>query len=142
MLDRYVKHTLQSAHAQITLQEVHMSSVQPFRCFDWRANLASLGVAAWLLASAWLGHNFDPASAPRILLALGQAGAIVLLGFLLARSVARPPDPQQRLHHEALAGAAAIVITAIAAWAFLEWAGLPPIDWSVGALPAFTVAWA
>jgi hypothetical protein len=119
-----------------------MNTVRPFRCFDSRAILVSLGVAAWLMISAWLGHGFAPASAPRVLLALGQAAAFASLVLVLARSVARLDELEQRIHHEALAAAAAIVVTAIAAWAFLEWAGLPPIDWSVVALPAFTIAWA
>ena len=119
-----------------------MSLVRPFRCFDSRSIVLSVGVAAWLVISAWLGHAFAPASAPRVLLALGQAAALASLVLVLARSIARLDELERRIHHEALAAAAAIVVTAIAAWAFLEWAGLPPIDWSVFALPAFTIAWA
>ena len=125
-----------------TLSEIRMSSVRPFRCFDSRAILVSLGVAAWLMITAWLGHDYASGSAPRVLLALGQAAAFALLVLELARSVARLDELERRVHHEALAAAGAIVVTAIAAWAFLEWAGLPSIDWSVCALPAFTLAWA
>jgi len=119
-----------------------MNSVRPFRCFDFRSIVLSLCVAAWLLISAWLGHAFAPASAPRVLLALGQAAALAFLVVVLARSLAHLDELVQRIHHEALEAAGAIVVTAIAAWAFLEWAGLPRIDWSVYALPAFVSAWA
>jgi hypothetical protein len=37
---------------------------------------------------------------------------------------------------------AATMVTAIAGWAFLERAGLPRIEWSIYAAPAFTLAWA
>jgi len=77
-----------------------------------------------------------------VLLALGQAAALAFLVLVLARSVTQLDELMRRIHHEALAAAAAIVVTAIAAWAFLEWAGLPRIDWSVYALPAFVIAWA
>ena len=119
-----------------------MNSVRPFRCFDSRSIVLSLCVAAWLVISAWLGHGFAPASAPRVLLALGQAAALAFLVLVLARSLAQLDELVQRIHHEALEAAGAVVVTAIAAWAFLEWAGLPPIDWSVYAMPAFVSAWA
>lgn len=76
-----------------------MSPVRPFRCFDSRAIVAALGVAAWLIASAWLSRT------------------------LAADSTA------------------ALLVTAITGWAFLERAGLPHIDWSLCAAPAFTLAW-
>jgi hypothetical protein len=77
-----------------------------------------------------------------VLLALGQAAALAFLVVVLARSLSQLDELVQRIHHEALEAAGAIVVTAIAAWAFLEWAGLPHIDWSVYALPAFVGAWA
>jgi hypothetical protein len=104
--------------------------------------LSSLGVAAWLLLAAKFGHDFPPTSAPRLLLAVGQAAAIALLVLVLARSIARLDELERRIHEQAVAAAAAIVVTAIAAWAFFESAGLPRLDWAVFALPVFTVAWA
>lgn len=119
-----------------------MSAVRPFRCFDARAIVAALGVAAWLIASAWLSRLFTPASTARVLLALGQAGALAALVFVLRRSITRLDELAQHIHYQALAVVAAILVTAITGWAFLERAGLPHIDWSVCAAPAFTIAWA
>ncbi|HWW32061.1 MAG TPA: hypothetical protein VNY70_01715 [Steroidobacteraceae bacterium] len=120
-----------------------MSPVRPFRCFDSRAIVAALGVAAWLIASAWLSHLLAPDSTARVLLALGQAGALAALVFVpLRRSITRLDELGRHIHYQALAVTAALLVTAITAWAFLERAGLPHIDWSIYAAPAFTVAWA
>lgn len=119
-----------------------MSAIRPFRCFDSRVILTALGVAAWLIVSAWLSRNLAPASAVRILLALGQAGALATLVLVIRRSITRLDELAQHIHYQALAVAAAMIITAIAGWAFLQRAGLPFIDWSIYALPAFTLAWA
>ena len=119
-----------------------MSAIRPFRCFDSRVIVTSLAVAAWLIASAWLSRLFAPASAARVLLALGQAGALAALVFVIRRSITRMDELAQHIHYQALAVVAAVMVTAIAGWAFLERAGLPPIDWSLYAAPAFTLAWA
>lgn len=118
-----------------------MSAVRPFRCFDSRAIAVALGVAAWLLASAWLSRNLAPASTVRVLLALTQAGALAALVFVLRRSITQLDELVRQIHYQALAVAAAMMVTAIAGWAFLERAGLPHIDWSIFAAPAFTLAW-
>src|SRR5262252_2157591 len=107
-----------------------MSAVRPFRCFDLRVILAALGVAAWLIASSWLSRMFAPASAARVLLALGQAGALATLVLVIRRSITRLDELAQHIHYQALAMVAAVMVTAIAGWAFLERAGLPHIDWS------------
>src|SRR5262245_19907736 len=103
------------------------AAVRPFRCFDSRAISLSLAVAAWLLFSTWLSHAFAPASAARVWIALGQAASFVLLIVALARSIARLDELEQRIHYQALAAAAALVVTTIAACAFFEWAGLPRV---------------
>ncbi|HXY96617.1 MAG TPA: hypothetical protein VEH00_06545 [Steroidobacteraceae bacterium] len=119
-----------------------MSAIRPFRCFDSRVIVASLGVAAWLIVSSWLSRMFAPASGARVLLALGQVGALALLVFAIRRSITQLDELAQHIHYQALAVVAAVMVTAIAGWAFLERAGLPAIDWSVYAAPAFTLAWA
>ena len=119
-----------------------MTTVRPFRCFDVRAISISLAIAAWLLLSSWISRAFALNSAPRMLLAASQAAALLLLIIALARSIARLDELERRIHHEALAAAGTTVVATIASWAFLEWAGLPRVDWSVFALPAFTIAWA
>jgi hypothetical protein len=124
------------------LQEIDMQAVRPFRCFDARAIAASLAVAGWLVVSAWLGHGHAPGSSVRVLLACGQAAAFTALIVVLARSIAHLDELERRIHYVALAIGAVVVVTAIAAWAFLEWAGLPRVDWSVWALPLFTLSWA
>jgi MFS family permease len=119
-----------------------MTSVRPFRCLDRRALVTSLVVAAWLLLSSWFGHSFPVGSAPRIILGLGQAGALAALVLVLKHSISQLDELEQRIHYQALAIAGALIATAIGAWAFLEYAGLPAVDWSLYAMPAFTVAWA
>lgn len=119
-----------------------MSAVRPFRCFDSRAIVAGLGVAAWLLASAWLSRTLAPDSSARVLIALGQAGSLAALVFAVRGSITRLDELAQHIHYQALAVVGVVLVTAIAGWAFLERAGLPHIDWSIYAAPAFVVAWA
>ncbi|HVP34735.1 MAG TPA: hypothetical protein VMT09_13895 [Steroidobacteraceae bacterium] len=119
-----------------------MSAIRPFRCFDSRAILAALAVAAWLIVGSWLARGLAPASTARILLALGQAGALAALVLVLRRSIAQLDELARHIHYQALAVTAALMVTAITGWAFLEHAGLPHIDWSFCAAPAFTLAWA
>lgn len=119
-----------------------MSAVKPFRCFDSRVIVAALGVAAWLLASAWLSRMLTADSPARVLIALGQAGALATLVLVIRRSITRMDELARHIHYQALAVVAAIMVTAISGWAFLERAGLPRIDWSTYAAPAFTLAWA
>ena len=119
-----------------------MSAVRPFECFDSRVILTALGVAAWLIASAWLGRMLVGDPAVRLLLALGQAGALAALVLVIRRSITRLDELARQIHYQALAVAAAVMVTAISGWAFLERAGLPHIDWSVYAAPAFVLAWA
>jgi hypothetical protein len=119
-----------------------MSAVRPFECFDSRVIVAALGVAAWLIASAWLSRMLAADPTARVLLALGQAGALAALVFVIRRSITRLDELARQIHYQALAVAAAVMVTAIAGWAFLERAGLPHIDWSIYAAPAFVLAWA
>ena len=119
-----------------------MSAVRAFRCFDWRVIVTALGVAAWLVASAWLSRILGPDATLRVLLALGQAGALATLVLVVGRSIGQLDELGRHIHHQALAVAAAMLVTAIAGWAFLERAGLPSIDWSTYAAPAFVLAWA
>jgi hypothetical protein len=119
-----------------------MSAVRPFRCFDSRVIVVALGVAGWLIASSLLSRMFAPASTARVLLAIGQAGALAGLVFVIRRSITQLDELARLIHYQALAVVAAAMVTAIAGWAFLQYAGLPPIDWSFYAAPAFTVAWA
>ena len=119
-----------------------MSAVRPFRCFDSRAIVAAVGVAAWLIASAWLSRVLTPASPARVLLALGQAGALAALVFIIRRSTTQMDELARHIHYQALAVVAAMMVTAISGWAFLERAGLPHIEWSIYAAPVFTLAWA
>lgn len=119
-----------------------MSAVRPFRCFDSRAIVAALAVAAWLIASAWLSRMLTPASPARVLLALGQAGALAALVLVIRRSIAHTDELARHIHYQALAVVAAMMVTAITGWAFLERAGLPHIEWSTYAAPTFTLAWA
>ena len=119
-----------------------MSTVRPFRCFDSRAILAALAVAAWFIVSAWLSRILSPASPLRIVLALSQAGALAALVLVLRRSITRLDELARQIHYQALAVVAAMMVTAIAGWAFLERAGLPRIDWSTYTAPAFVLAWA
>ena len=120
-----------------------MSPVRPFRCFDSRAIVAALGVAAWLIASASLSRTLAADSTARLLVALGQAAALATLVFLpLRRSITRLDELARQIHYQALAVTAALLVTVITGWAFFERAGLPHIDWSIYAAPAFTVAWA
>lgn len=118
-----------------------MSAVKPLRCFDSRAIVAALGVAGWLIASAWLSHMFPPASPARVLLALTQAGALAALVLVIRRSITQMDELARHIHYQALALVAAVLVTVISGWAFLERAGLPRIDWSTYAAPAFTLAW-
>ena len=104
--------------------------------------MAGLGVAAWLIASAWLSRMVNPASPARVLLALGQAGALATLVLVIRRSIAQMDELARHIHYQASAVVAAIMVTAISGWAFLERAGLPHIEWSIYAAPAFTLAWA
>jgi len=78
----------------------------------------------------------------RVLLALGQAGALAALVFTIRRSITQLDELAQHIHYQALAVVAAVMGTAIAGWAFLERAGLPSIDWSICAAPAFVLVWA
>ena len=120
-----------------------MSPVRAFRCFDSRAIAAALGVAAWLIASAWLSRRLAPDSTARVLVALGQAVALATLVFVpLRRSITRLDELARQIHYQALAVTAALLVTVITGWAFFERAGLPHIDWSIYAAPAFTAAWA
>ena len=120
-----------------------MSPVRPFRCFDSRAIVAALGVAAWLIISAWLSRVLAADSTARVLLALSQAGAVATLVFVpLRRSITRLDELARHIHFQALAVVGALMVTVITGWAFLERAGLPHIDWSTFAAPAFTLAWA
>jgi len=64
------------------------------------------------------------------------------LVLVIRRSITRLDELAQHIHYQALAVVAAVMVTAIAGWAFLERAGMPRIDWSVYAAPAFTLAWA
>jgi hypothetical protein len=104
--------------------------------------VAALGVAAWLIASAGLSRMLAPASPARVLLALGQAGALAALVLVIRRSITQMDELARHIHYQALAVVAAMMVTAIAGWAFLERAGLPRIEWSIYAAPAFTLAWA
>ena len=121
---------------------VDMSAVRPFRCFDSRVIVAALGVAAFFIASASLSRLLAPASPGRVLLALAQAGALAALVLVIRRSITRMDELARQIHYQALAVVAAMMVTAISGWAFLERAGLPHIDWSIYAAPGFTVAWA
>jgi hypothetical protein len=141
-LDKPIKHTLQSTRGLQPAGNIYMSAVRPFRCFDSRVIVAALGVAAWLIASAWLSRILAPAPMPRLALALSQAGAFAALVLVIRRSISRLDELAQHIHYQALAVTAAIMVTAIAGWAFLERAGLPHIDWSLYAAPAFTLTWA
>lgn len=141
-LDMAIKHTLQFAHGLHLAGNLVMSAVRPFGCFNSRVIVVALGVAAWLLASAWLSRTLPPASPARILLALGQAGALAALVFVIRRSITQLDELARHIHYQALATVAAMMVTAITGWAFLERAGLPHIDWSMYAAPAFTLAWA
>jgi hypothetical protein len=140
-LDIFIKHALQFTHGLQPSGNIYMSAVRPFRCFDSRVIVAALTVAAWLLVSAWLSRMLTPASPERILLALGQAGALAALVFVIRRSITQMDEFARHIHYQALAMVAAIMVTAISGWAFLERAGLPHIEWSIYAAPAFTVAW-
>jgi len=119
-----------------------MSLVKPFRCFDSRVIGTALAVAAWLIASAWLSRMLTPAPPVRVLLALGQAGAMAALVLVIRRSITQLDELARHIHYQALAAVAAMMFTAISGWAFLERAGLPHIEWSFYAAPAFVVAWA
>jgi hypothetical protein len=121
---------------------MNMAAVRPFRCFDSRVIVVAVGVAAWLIVSSWLSRMYAPASTARVLLALGQVGALAALVFAIKRSITQLDELARQIHYQALAVVAATMVTAIAGWAFLQRAGLPPIDWSFYAAPAFTVAWA
>lgn len=137
-----IKHALQFAHGIQLTGNIYMSAVRPFRCFDSRVIVAALGVAAWLIASAWLSRMLTPGSPARVLLALGQAGALAALVLVIRRSITQMDELARHIHYQALAVVAAMMVTAIAGWAFLERAGLPHIEWSIYAAPAFTLAWA
>jgi MFS family permease len=119
-----------------------MSAVRPFECFDRRVIVAALAVAAWLIVSAWLARGLPADSMARVLLALGQAGALAALVVVISRSINRLDELARHIHYQALAVTAAIMVTAITGWAFLERAGLPHIDWAVYAAPAFVLVWA
>jgi len=119
-----------------------MSAIRPFRCFDTRVIVVSLAVAAWLVVSAWVSRVLGADSALRVLLALSQAGALAALVFVIRGSIIRLDELARQIHYQALAVVAAMLVTAIAGWAFLVRAGLPPIDWSTYAAPVFVLAWA
>jgi len=119
-----------------------MSAIRPFRCFDLRVIVTALGVATWLIVSAWLSRMAAPDSAARVLLALSQAGALAALVFAIRRSITRLDELAQHIHYQALAVVGVVMVTTITGWAFLERIGWPRIDWSVCAAPAFTLAWA
>jgi hypothetical protein len=122
--------------------DTHMSAIRPFRCFDSRVIVVALGVAAWFIAGAWLSRMFAPASPVRILIAFAQAAALATLVLVIRRSIIRLDELARQIHYQALAVLAAMMVTAIAGWAFLQQAGLPAIDWSFYGAPAFVVAWA
>lgn len=119
-----------------------MSAVRPFGCFNSRVIVVALVVAAWLLASGWLSRMFPSASPARVVLALGQAGALAVLVLVIRRSITQLDELARHIHYQALATVAAMMVTVITGWAFLERAGLPHVDWSMYGAPAFMLAWA
>lgn len=67
---------------------------------------------------------------------------LAALVLVIRRSITQMDELARHIHYQALAVVAAMMVTAIAGWAFLERAGLPHIEWSIYAAPAFTLAWA
>ena len=113
-----------------------------FQCYNPRFLAAVLVAAAGVVALALVAHGFDQGSAPRFALAAAQAalmGAVIVWSVLVIR---RLDEMQQRIHHEALALAFAGTGALVTGYAFLERAGLPPVQWTLWSWPMMVALWA
>ena len=118
-----------------------MATVRPFRCFNSRVIVISVLVALALLGLAWAGHAVAPRSALRMAIALAEAAAVGWLVVELVRSIRGLDELERSIHVEALAAAAAIMVTVVSGWGFLAKAGLPAVDWGVWIFPFLSFAW-
>jgi hypothetical protein len=117
------------------------SSRNPWGCYDVRFLALALGVAAVILAAAWLGRGFPRGSGARIAFALVQGGAISVLIVAMMRSLRRLDELQQKIHFEALAFSFAGTGAVVTGYGFLVKAGLPDLDWGAVVWPLMTALW-
>ena len=118
-----------------------MPLVRPFRCFNTRLIGIALLVAFAIIACAWVGRGLPLRSPPRVLAAAVQAAAFAWLVLEMIRSVRALDELERRIHADALAGAAGLIVVAIGCWGFLVKAGLPEVEWSLWILPMLSITW-